>query len=159
MKCVKYPLWLKSLKNKCFKTKLWFLILDRHPLRFLRIRLFVVLCHLEYPVNWVGKSFQQQECTGIDLFQIKRMKHITSRNFQEIPLDLVKDTDSMESIYFLGHDENQKWTSNIFGKKGIFGWPWIGTIWIWGQNQNLKNWSNTYCFFTLSHTISQLESF
>ena len=35
----------------------------------------------------------------------------------------------------------------IFQKKGTCAWPRIDTICFWGQNQNLKNWSDTYCFF------------
>ena len=34
-----------------------------------------------------------------------------------------------------------------FVEKGIFGWPWIDTICFWGQNLNLRNWSDSSCFF------------
>ena len=37
------------------------------------------------------------------------------QTLQAIPVDIVKDSDSMESIYGFGHDENQKWT--YAGKK------------------------------------------
>ena len=32
----------------------------------------------------------------------------------------------------------------IFLKKGIFGWPWIGTIEFWGQKRNWKNCPSPY---------------
>ena len=41
----------------------------------------------------------------------------------------------------------QKFQGAIFWMKGIFGSPWIDTIYSWGQNQNLKNWPDTDCFF------------
>ena len=37
------------------------------------------------------------------------------QTLQAIPMDIVKDSDSMESIYGFGHDDNQKWT--YAGKK------------------------------------------
>ena len=46
---------------------------------------------------------------GLGELDEEKEEHL-EQTLQAIPMDIVKDSDSMESIYGFGHDENEKWT-------------------------------------------------